>query len=268
MTAAQSNAWIASNGITTNGGTEGRYRRLFEFVAMVSHELRGPLAPIVNAVEILRRERESDSPTARHALALIERQVAQLSHLVDDLMDLSGVAAGRMRLRLERLDLRTIVHRTLDTVQGTNGQRYHRFVTSLPDSPSWVNGDAARLEQVALNLLSNAVKYTEDGGIVSVGLRRQGDQVELRVADTGMGMTADELPRVFDLFMQSDSARDRSRGGLGIGLTIVQRLIELHGGTVTAHSAGLGAGSEFIVSLPASASPAAREPQHRPRRRR
>ena len=227
-------------------------QRKDEFLAMVSHELRAPLAPIMTAMAILRSESESESPRQRQALAIIERQVTQLSRLVGDLMDLSGVATGRIRLQFERIDLRKIVHRALDVVQSTNGPRQHNLVTALPDRPAWVRGDAARLEQVALNLLSNAVKYTDDGGVISVSVSREADHVELRVADTGVGMAADDLARVFDLFMQVDTSRDRSQGGLGIGLNIVQRLVELHGGTVRARSDGLGAGSEFIVSLPAA----------------
>lgn len=240
-------------------------QRKDEFLAMVSHELRAPLAPIMNAVAILKSDHESESPRQRQAVAIIERQVTQLSRLVGDLMDLSGVATGRIRLQFERLDLRNIVHRALDVVQSTHGERQHNLVTALPDVPAWVSGDAARLEQVALNLLSNAVKYTDDGGVISVRVNGEADHVELRIADTGVGMAAHDLPRVFDLFMQVDDSRRRSQGGLGIGLNIVQRLVELHGGTVQAYSAGLGAGSEFIVSLPAAPplGPAVRRPHRR-----
>ena len=224
-------------------------RRKDEFLAMLSHELRNPLAPLTNAVHMLRLQKNED-PVQRQARSVIERQVAQLKHLVDDLLEISRITTGRVQLRRERIALGGIVERAIETAQPLVEQRRHELTVSLPPQPLWLHADAARLEQVVVNLLTNAAKYTDDGGRIVVDVRQEGDEAVLRVRDTGIGIAAELLPHIFDLFTQAERSLDRSQGGLGIGLCLVQRLVDLHGGTVAASSV-LGQGSEFVVRLPA-----------------
>ncbi|HVT18373.1 MAG TPA: PAS domain S-box protein [Thermoanaerobaculia bacterium] len=226
------------------------HRRKDEFLAMLSHELRNPLAPIRSATHLLRlHERGSENLIQQQAREVIERQVAQLTRLVSDLLEVSRVATGRIRLNLEKVDLRQIVRDTLETVGPLIEQRRHETALTLPAEPVWVLADAARLEAVVVNLLNNAVKYTDEGGRIEVSLEHGNDYALLRVRDSGIGIAPELLPRIFDLFTQADPSLDRSQGGLGIGLNLVQRLVELHGGTVEAHSPGLRRGSEFVVRL-------------------
>jgi PAS domain S-box-containing protein len=225
------------------------HRRKDEFLAMLSHELRNPLSPILNAAHILRLQKD-ENPLQQQARAVIERQVDQLSRLVNDLLEVSRVITGTIRLRPERLDVRGVVEQALESARPLIDQRRHQLFASLPAEPIWLEGDVARLEQVVVNLLNNAAKYTNEGGKIWVDLRPEGDEVALRVRDTGVGISPELLPRVFDLFTQADRTPDRSQGGLGIGLSLTQRLVELHRGKIEAHSAGLGQGSEFIVRLP------------------
>jgi PAS domain S-box-containing protein len=225
------------------------HRRKDEFLAMLSHELRNPLSPIMNAAHILRLQKD-ETPLQQQARAVIERQVDQLSRLVNDLLEVSRVITGTIRLRPERLDIRGAVEHALESARPLIDQRRHQLFVSLPAEPVWLDGDAARLEQVVVNLLNNAAKYTNEGGKIWVNMRPEGGEVALRVRDTGVGIAPELLPRVFDLFTQADRTPDRSQGGLGIGLSLTQRLVELHRGTIEAHSAGLGQGSEFIVRLP------------------
>jgi PAS domain S-box-containing protein len=225
------------------------HRRKDEFLAMLSHELRNPLSPILNAARILRLQKD-ENPLQQQARAVIERQVDQLSRLVNDLLEVSRVITGTIRLRPERLDVRGVVEQALESARPLIDQRRHQFIVSLPSEPVWLEGDVARLEQVVVNLLNNAAKYTNEGGKIWVDLRPEGDEVALRVRDTGVGIAPELLPRVFDLFTQADRTPDRSQGGLGIGLSLTQKLVELHRGKIEAHSAGLGQGSEFIVRLP------------------
>ena len=237
-------------------------RRKDEFLAMLGHELRSPLAPISNAVQLLRLQK-NDDPLHQQAHNVIERQVGQLKHLVDDLLEVSRITSGRVQLVPTRSDVRGIVALAVETVRPLIVQRRHAFTVSLAPQPVWANADAARLEQVVVNLLTNAAKYTDEGGHIFLTLDQEGDTSVLRVRDTGVGIAAELLPRIFDLFTQADRSLDRSQGGLGIGLCLVQRLVELHGGTVTVNSV-MGKGSEFVVrlpillaSIPASPSPAA-----------
>lgn len=227
-----------------------------EFFAMLSHELRNAIAPVANALLILRLAQEAESPVPNKARTLIERQVGHLSHLVDDLLEISNIGTGRMRLQPGLVDLRPVVQRSVDAVMSAHGHRKHEVSVSLPAEPVWLDADAIRLEQVVVNLLSNAATYTPDGGSITIQVSRSFDKAQIRVADSGIGIAAEMLPLVFDLFARAESARTQSRSGLGIGLNIVKRIVELHGGTVVARSAGPGAGSEFVVSLPL-ASPAA-----------
>jgi len=228
-------------------------RRKDEFLAMLSHELRNPLAPILNAVQLLRLQRDR-SPLQMEAHGMIDRQVGQLARLVDDLLEVSRISTGRIHLQEERIDLRGIVDSAIETNQPQAGQKGQTVAKSLPAQPLWVYGDAMRLEQVVVNLLNNASKYTNRGGHIWVGLKREGDEAVLRVRDNGIGIAPEMLPRIFDLFTQADRSLDRSQGGLGIGLSLVQSLITMHGGRVEAQSI-VGEGSEFIVKLPVLLSP-------------
>jgi len=228
------------------------HRRKDEFLAMLSHELRSPLAPIANAVHLLGLQKHEE-PLQMQARLIIERQVAHLKHLVDDLLEVSRITTGRILLRHERVVVGGIVERAVETTQGLMDQRRHLLTVTLPPEPLWLHADAARIEQVVVNLLANAAKYTDEGGRIWLSVEQEGDEAVLRVRDTGVGIAPELLPRIFDLFAQADRDLDRSQGGLGIGLCLVQRLVELHGGTVAAHSV-VGQGSEFVVRLPVGAT--------------
>jgi PAS domain S-box-containing protein len=236
------------------------HRRKDEFLAMLSHELRNPLAPILNAVHLLRLQ-GNENLIQHQARVIIERQVGQLSRLVDDLLEVSRITTGKVRLHRERLDLRGIVERAVETVRPAIDRRRHELSLCLPPEPVWLHVDPNRLEQVVVNLLNNACKYTDEGGRLGLTVGQEEDQVVLRLRDTGIGIAPDLLPHIFDLFTQADRSLDRSQGGLGIGLSLVQRLVELHGGTVQAFSAGLGQGSEFVVRLPVPPSGATMQDQ-------
>lgn len=224
------------------------HRRKDEFLAMLSHELRNPLAPISNAVHLLRLQKGENS-IQQQAREIIERQVGQLSHLVDDLLEISRITTGRVQLRQERVAVSGVVESAVASVRPLIDQHNHELTVSLPPQPIWLYADAARLEQVLVNLLNNAAKYTDKGGHIWLTVAQEDDACVLRVRDTGIGITPELLPRIFDLFTQAARSLARSQGGLGIGLCLVQRLVNLHGGTVEAHSA-LGQGSEFVVRLP------------------
>jgi len=223
-------------------------RRKDEFLAMLSHELRNPLAPISNAVHLLRL-RKNEEPLQQKARIIIERQLVQLTRLVDDLMEVSRITTGRVQLRLDRVILSGIVERAVETARPLIDQRRHELTVSLPPQPIWLNADASRLEQVVVNLLTNAAKYTDEGGHIWLTVQEAGADCVLRVRDTGVGIAPELLPRIFDLFTQAERSLDRSQGGLGIGLALVQRLVEMHGGQVAVVSV-LGQGSEFVVRLP------------------
>lgn len=226
------------------------HQRKDEFLAMLSHELRNPLSAIFNALHVLRLE-ESGNPIQQKAKSVIERQVGQLAHLVDDLLEVSRVITGGIQLHQERLEMRGIVDRAIESARPLIDRRKHELSVSLPAEPIWLQGDPTRLEQVVVNLLINAAKYTDEGGQIRLTAQQEDSEVVLRVRDSGIGVSPELLPRIFDLFTQADRTLARSQGGLGIGLSLVQKLVELHGGTVAAHSAGLGQGSEFVVRLPA-----------------
>ena len=224
------------------------HRRKDEFLAMLSHELRNPLAPISNAVHLLRLQVRED-PLQLQARTMIERQLGQMTRLVDDLMEVSRITTGRVHLRQERVAVAGIVERAVETASPLLEERRHKLTVSVPDEPIWLFGDAGRLEQVFVNLLTNAAKYTETGGHVWLTASQDADEAVIRVRDTGVGIAPDLLPRVFDLFTQAERSLDRAQGGLGIGLALVQRLVEMHRGKVEAFSA-MGRGSEFVVRLP------------------
>ena len=227
-------------------------RRKDEFLAMLSHELRNPLAPILNAVQLLQLNKGQNFRQQK-AHAIIERQVGQLTHLVDDLMEVSRALTGRIQLRHEQIAVSGIVERAVETVRPLIDQHRHELTVSLSTDPIWLYADAARLEQVVTNLLTNAVKYTSEGGHIWLSVQQEGDKAVLRVRDTGLGITPAFLPQVFDLFTQAERSSDRSQGGLGIGLALVKRLVEMHEGIVSVSST-LGQGSEFVVSLPVDLS--------------
>jgi PAS domain S-box-containing protein len=227
-------------------------RRKDEFLAMLSHELRNPLATIRNSVQLLRMD-PGDAMQSK-VLAPLERQISTLSRLVDDLMDVSRVTMGTVRLQRSEVVLNRVLSDAADTVRREMVDRRHAFTLSVPEQALVVHADVIRLEQVVVNLLNNAAKYTPDGGTVELAAERDGEDVVLRVRDSGIGIQPGLLPHVFSLFTQGATTLDRSKGGLGIGLALVKYLVEMHGGSVAARSDGPGTGSEFIVRLPAVAS--------------
>ena len=194
-------------------------------------------------------EKLGGGPEQKQLLSIVERQLTQLTRLVDDLMDASRISSGRVQLKLEDVAIDDVVERAVQSVRHMIEERGHELAVALPPEPIWLRADAVRLEQIIINLLANAAKYTDHGGRISLSVEQQRDECTLRVRDTGIGISPELLPRVFDLFTQAAPALDRSNGGLGIGLALVKRLVELHHGRVEAHSV-LGEGSEFVVTLP------------------
>jgi signal transduction histidine kinase len=225
-----------------------------EFLAMLAHELRNPLAPIRNASEVLARQLGSDAAT-QVPLEMIRRQTTHLTRLVDDLLDVSRITQGRIQLQRQPVDVANIVAQAIETVAPTVKEKRQEISVLAKRHPLYVNGDSARLVQCVVNVLINAAKYTDHGGKIRVETGMDADSAVIRVIDTGIGISADLLPRVFDLFVQGDRTLDRSQGGLGIGLSVVHRLVEMHGGEVTAHSEGLNRGSRFEIRLPAITKP-------------
>jgi signal transduction histidine kinase len=220
-----------------------------EFLAMLAHELRNPLAPIYNAVQLMRRKPLED-PQLAWSRDVIERQTAHLSRLVDDLLDVSRITRGKINLAKESLDVSSLIERAVETSHPLITERSHDLVLDIPKEPLKVLGDPTRLTQALGNVLSNAAKYTERGGRIAIAVRRDGAEVVIRVSDTGEGIPADLLPVIFNLFTQLERTSGHAQGGLGIGLALVRRLVEMHGGSVTAHSDGVGKGSEFVIRLP------------------
>jgi two-component system CheB/CheR fusion protein len=224
-------------------------RRKDEFLALLAHELRNPLAPVTNAVEILRMSGLS-SPQARGATEMIDEQMRHMTRLIDDLLDVSRVTRGTLELRKEQIELSQVMKNAVDKTRSFIDESGVQLIVALPAQPIRLNADSFRLTQVLYNLLHNAAKYTECGGSITLSAQRQGNEVVVSVKDSGIGMPVDKLQHIFEVFAQLDTALERTRGGLGLGLTLVKRLVELHGGTVVAKSEGLEKGSEFIVRLP------------------
>jgi two-component system, chemotaxis family, CheB/CheR fusion protein len=220
-----------------------------EFLATLAHELRNPLAPIRNAVHIL-ATKAPPTKDLQWVREVLDRQVQQMTRLVDDLLDVSRIGRGKIDMRKERTDLIAVINYALEASKPLIEKWGHELTVRLTPGPVSLDGDPARLAQVLSNLLNNAAKYTEQGGKISVTVECEGQTAVIRIKDTGVGIPADMLPRIFDMFMQVDRSLERARGGLGIGLSLVQKLVELHGGTVTAFSPGPGQGSEFVVRLP------------------
>jgi signal transduction histidine kinase len=227
-------------------------RRKDEFLAMLGHELRSPLAAIHNGIQLLSHPAQ-DTPVPQKLTQMIERQVRRMTRLIDDLLDVSRIAQGLMQLRCERMDLRDVVSNAIQTLEADIKQRNHRLTAELPAVPVWLQADPGRLEQVFVNLLANASKYTDNGGELTVGMHVRDGHAIVYVRDSGIGIAPGALPQLFGLFRQADQADPRSQSGLGVGLALVRNLVELHGGSVTGTSAGLGQGSEFTVCLPSEA---------------
>ena len=235
-------------------------RQTNEFLAMLAHELRNPLAPISNALNLLARK-PTDDPTEQWVRGVLQRQTGQMARLVDDLLDVSRITRGTISLDRKLLDARDVVRSAFDAAMHWMEARHQAAALHLPDEPIKVFGDETRLGQVVQNLLNNAAQYTPERGRIEIDLRREGRHAVIRVKDSGIGMTPELLSSAFELFRQGSQALDRQQGGLGVGLTLVQRLVNMHGGTVQARSAGRDRGSELIVRLPMAAAPAGESPR-------
>jgi PAS domain S-box-containing protein len=222
------------------------------FLGTLAHELRNPLAPLVNAVQLLRLRRPDD-PDLTYPVMLIERQVEFLRRLVDDLLDVTRIGAGKIELKKERVRLGELLARVVESCRARAEERRHQMELILPAGAIVVEADPSRLQQVFLNLVTNAVKYTPEGGRVWVKATMEGREAVVDVEDTGLGISPEMLPKIFDLFTQEEESRYRSEGGLGIGLSLVKSLVTLHGGTVQVRSGGKGKGSQFTVRLPLAA---------------
>lgn len=237
-------------------------RRKDEFLALLAHELRNPLAPIRNSVQILRAKNPS-SPDLQWATDVIDRQVQQMTRLIDDLLDVSRINTGKIQIRKKRIELADVVSSSVEACRPLIENLGHELNVAIPAGSVPLEGDLARLSQVLLNLLNNAAKYTDPGGRIWLDASQAGGRVIIRVKDTGIGIPPEMLPRIYDMFTQVDGSLERSRGGLGAGLTLVRRLVELHGGTVEGHSQGTGQGSEFIVNLPVAGASSVETPKRR-----
>jgi signal transduction histidine kinase/ActR/RegA family two-component response regulator len=229
-------------------------RRKDEFLATLAHELRNPLAPMRTALEIMRVAPTNEAARGE-AQRVLDRQLRQMTRLIDDLLDLSRVSHGKLQLKREAVTLAAVVDNAVEITRSTIQSLGHTLDVELPADPVYIDGDATRLAQVFSNLLHNAAKYTEPGGRVSLTARRAGERVLVGVRDTGIGIAPENLERVFEMFTQVGRSLEQSRGGLGVGLALSQWLVELHGGSITARSEGVGRGSEFIVALPMAQQP-------------
>jgi PAS domain S-box-containing protein len=230
------------------------HRRKDEFLATLSHEIRNPLAAITNAIDLLEGQKYED-PTQIKATGIIRRQVNNLVVLVDDLLEVSRLLSNRIQLNLEHVDIRDVVQKAVETARPVINQPTPALTVSLPSEVIWVNADAIRLEEVVVNLLNNAAKYTPKDGHIWLSVQKESEEMVLSVKDNGIGIAPDFLPQIFDLFAQAQRSLDRSDGGLGVGLTLVRKLVQMHGGNIQARSKGLGRGSEFTVRLPVLPSP-------------
>jgi PAS domain S-box-containing protein len=224
-------------------------RRKDEFLATLAHELRNPLSPMSNAVQLMRQPGVAPAVATR-AMGILERQLAHMVRLIDDLLDINRISRNKLELRKERIELSAVIQAALETSRPLIEASGHELTVSLPDEPVYLDADLTRLGQVFSNLLTNAAKYTDRGGRIHLSAERHGHEVVVSVADSGIGIAAEHLPRLFEMFSQLTPALQRSQGGLGIGLTLVRGLVEMHGGSVEARSEGMGKGSEFVVRLP------------------
>ncbi|MBA4017764.1 MAG: hybrid sensor histidine kinase/response regulator [Pirellula sp.] len=224
-------------------------RRKDEFLATLAHELRNPLAPIRNGLQLMRIAKDLPH-LVEESQSIMERQVEQLVRLVDDLLDVSRIKGGKLQLRREQVKLNAVIQNAVETSRPLIEAAGHKLIVTLPDSPIYLDGDLIRLSQVFSNLLNNSAKYTERGGCIHFEAEREGSDVVIRVRDTGIGMSPEQLPHIFDLFTQVHGSSNQAQGGLGIGLALVKRLVEMHGGSILARSDGPNTGSEFVVRLP------------------
>ena len=227
-------------------------RQKGEFLATLAHELRNPLAPLRSALELLKQS-GADADRAQLARDTMDRQLGQMVRLVDDLLDVNRVMHNRLELRPVDVDIALVIHQAVEMSQPLIDNAGHHLRVVLPDEPLFLQADPVRLTQVFANLLNNSCKYTPPGGHLQISAEREGDQAVVRVKDSGAGIPPDQLEKIFNMFNQVDRSPERAQGGLGIGLTLVRRLVEMHGGSVHASSEGPGKGSEFIVRLPALA---------------
>ena len=245
---------VSATETTRRRQTEAQLRaadkRKSEFLATLAHELRNPLAPISNAVQLLKRE-GVDAARQKNATDIIDRQLKQMVRLVDDLLDISRIDEAKIRLVKERFDISLVVNQAVETIQPLCMTMDHQLTITHARSPIFVDADLTRLAQVISNLLNNACKFTERRGSILLKVEREGNQAVIRVQDNGIGITPEQLPRIFDMFAQADTSLERTQGGLGIGLALAKNLIELHGGSLEARSNGVGQGSEFIARLAA-----------------
>jgi PAS domain S-box-containing protein len=258
------------------GELEEADRRKNEFLATLAHELRNPLAPIRHAVQLLRlaldgqlaqpplQQQLDQPPVQQQALGLIERQVGQMVRLIDDLLDVSRITKNKLQLRKERVELAAAIRSALETSRPLIDKAGHELTVLLPPEPVYLDADLTRLAQVFTNLLNNSTKYTESGGRIRLTAETRDGEVVVSVRDTGVGITAEHLPHLFEMFSQAAPALERSGGGLGIGLALARGVVELHGGSIAAQSEGLGRGSELIVRLPVAAAPAELPQQPQP----
>jgi signal transduction histidine kinase len=225
------------------------------FLAILAHELRNPLMPLYTGLELLQSAGDSpDKELLREVCPLMRRQVKHLARLVDDLLDVSRISSGKIELRRERVALGDVIQDAVDSSQSHMDAAGHELEVSIDNPALMVDADPARISQILMNLLNNAAKFTARGGRVRLSAAREGNMIEIRVRDNGIGIPRDMLPKIFEIFVQHEDSRAHSHGGLGIGLNLVRTLVELHGGTVIAHSDGAGKGSEFVVHLPISSA--------------
>jgi signal transduction histidine kinase len=228
-------------------------RRKDEFLAILAHELRNPLAPLQNGLEIIRQVAQSNATLIRTA-DMMERQMRQLVGLVDDLQDVSRISCGKLQLQRRPVVLMEVIAQAMEASRPVFAAHGHKLIVVCRDDRLTVDGDPVRLAQIFTNLLSNCTKFTERGGTISLTMERSGDNAVVSVSDTGIGIPPESLEDVFEMFSQAGAGQARSRGGLGIGLALVRRLTQLHGGSVSAYSRGVGTGSTFTVRLPAGAN--------------
>ncbi len=230
-------------------------RRKDEFLAMLAHELRNPLAPIASAISTLGISDVKQHPVVNEVCAIVHRQVNQLTRIVDDLLDVSRITRGVITLQKEPQDISKLVSDAVESIRPLIANRRHRLHTTFQSEALFINGDYARLSQVLANVLNNAAKYMDDGGDIWITVDKNDNEITISVRDSGIGISSDLLPRIFDMFTQAERSIDRSQGGLGIGLTVVDRIVSLHGGRIIALSDGPGKGSEFIIYLPSLVQP-------------
>ncbi len=238
-------------------------RRKDEFLATLAHELRNPLAPIRSGLEIIRRVGE-DKAKLEETLDIIERQTNQIVHLVDDLLDISRITQGKIKLRKERIELKTAIKIALETSHGLINEAANELTVSLPDKPIFIEADLTRIAQIFLNILNNAAKYSDPGGRISLTASVAKNEAVIRIKDTGLGIPPEMLSKIFDMFGQIETPDEQGRGGLGIGLSVVKKLVDMHGGRVEAFSEGSGKGSEFVVHLPLAAEQSESLPAQQP----